>query len=118
MLQVSFGEQVLDIEIHDGPFYRDDLTGQFLDAKFVKESRKKELDFFETKGVWVKRAIGDARRRMGKPPISVRWERYRAKQPIAPCRQTDPAAGRVGRLRPHASSRVLAHDPLAREHRH
>ena len=53
--------------------FRDDLTGQILDSKLAKEARQKELDFFESKGVWVKKAMDEARRVTGKPPITVRW---------------------------------------------
>ena len=52
--------------------YRDDLIGQALDPRLVREARQKELDFFEAKGVWTKRAFGEARRWTGKPPITVR----------------------------------------------
>ena len=73
LLHVEFGSQLYTIEADNGPVFRDDLTGQVLDSKLVAEARKKELDFFEAKGVWVRRAIDEARRRTGKPPVSVRW---------------------------------------------
>lgn len=37
------------------------------------EARKKELDYFRSKGVWLFRPISEARRKMGRGPISVRW---------------------------------------------
>ena len=70
---VGYAGQVFEIEIDGSPIYRDDLTGQPLDPKLVREARQKELDFFEAKKVWQKRAFEEARRRTGKPPITVRW---------------------------------------------
>ena len=34
--------------------YRDDLTGQILDPELVHAARRKELEYFNAKGVWVK----------------------------------------------------------------
>ena len=45
-----------------GPVCKDDLTGQILDRVLVWAARKKELDFFEAKGVWAKRVMDEARR--------------------------------------------------------
>ena len=70
---VGYAGQVFEVEIDGSPIYRDDLTGQPLDPKLVREARQKELDFFEAKKVWQKRAFEEARRRTGKPPITVRW---------------------------------------------
>ncbi len=53
--------------------YRDDLTGQPLIDHFVLEARRQELAYFMSKGVWIKRPRGEAARRTGRPPISVRW---------------------------------------------
>ncbi len=53
--------------------HRDDVTGQVLRDDLVKEARLKELEYFNTKGVWRKRPKGDALRRTGRQPISVRW---------------------------------------------
>ena len=39
----------------------------------MNAARKKELDFFEPKGVWTKKGMDEERRRTGKPPITVRW---------------------------------------------
>ena len=63
---------VLNINMASSPF-RDDLTGQPLDEKLVREARQKELDYFESKGVWRKAPIAECRRNMGRSPISVRW---------------------------------------------
>ena len=42
--------------------YRDDLTGQVLDSKLVREARQKELDFFEAEEVWVKKRLEEAKK--------------------------------------------------------
>ena len=73
MLHLGVAEQIFGVEIDDETAYRDDLTGQVPDSRLVREARQKELDFFEAKGLWVKRATDEARRRNGKPPIPVRW---------------------------------------------
>ena len=39
----------------------------------VRGARAKELSFFHSKGVWVKRPQSMARSKTGRPPISVRW---------------------------------------------
>ena len=53
--------------------YRDDLTKQVLRDDLVHEARRKELDYFTSKGVWVKKPKAEARLRTGRGPISVRW---------------------------------------------
>ncbi len=53
--------------------YRDDLTGQLLKDELVHEARRKELEYFHTKGVWIKRPKGEAKMRTGRAAISVRW---------------------------------------------
>ena len=53
--------------------YKDDLTGQVLEDSLVREAWVKELTFFRSKGVWLKRPRGEARRKTGRPPISARW---------------------------------------------
>ncbi len=53
--------------------YRDDLTGQPLVDDLVAEARKKELQYFCAKGVWIKRPKAEARTVTGKSAISVRW---------------------------------------------
>ena len=70
---IGIGSDIYEVEIDGGPIYRDDLTGQVLDSKLVREARQKELDFFEAKKVWQRRPFEEARRRTGKPPITVRW---------------------------------------------
>ena len=51
----------------------DDLTGLPLRPELCIEARAKEIAYFKSKGVWEIRPISEARRRMGRPPISVRW---------------------------------------------
>ncbi len=53
--------------------FKDDITGQPLMDHLVLEARRQELAYFMSKGVWVKRPRGEAARRTGRPPISVRW---------------------------------------------
>ena len=73
VFQIECAGQILNIEVDGEKVFRDDLTGQILDPTLVREARKKELDFFEAKGVWIKKAIDEARRVTGKPPVTVRW---------------------------------------------
>ena len=65
--------QIFHIHIEREPIYRDDLTGQLLEPALVHAARAKELEYFESKKVWIKRPVEEARRLTGKPPISVRW---------------------------------------------
>ena len=64
---------IFHVRIANEPVYRDDLTGQLLPPELVRAARSKELEYFNAKKVWVKRAIGEARRVTGRPPITVRW---------------------------------------------
>ena len=36
--------------------YKDAITGQPLNTKLVEEARRKELEYFESKGVWYRLA--------------------------------------------------------------
>ena len=56
-----------------GEDFVDDLTGLPLPPDLCRAARKKELDYFESKGVWELRSVNEARKRMGRAPISVRW---------------------------------------------
>ena len=51
----------------------DDITGQPLDPELCRIARKKEIDYFQSKGVWDLRNLQEAWARTGRPPISVRW---------------------------------------------
>ena len=53
--------------------YMDDLTGLPLPEELCRAARKKEIDYFRSKGVWEIRPISEAKKRTGKNPISVRW---------------------------------------------
>ena len=53
--------------------YRVDLTKQVLRDDLVRDAREKELEYFCSKGVWVKRPKAEARAETGRGPISVRW---------------------------------------------
>ena len=53
--------------------YHDDITKQTLKDELVTEARRKELEFFTAKRVWVKRPKNDAVKHTGRRPISVRW---------------------------------------------
>ena len=53
--------------------FKDDISGQVLRDELVREARRVELDFFNKKGVWMKVPYEEARKRTGKPPITVRW---------------------------------------------
>ena len=63
---------VLNVRIEDDTVYRDDLTGQVLDATLVRAARAKEMEYFEAKVVWEVKDMGEARRVTGKPPVTVR----------------------------------------------
>ena len=44
-----------------------------LDSKLVAKARAEEMEYFKNKHVWDKKPIEEARKRMGKAPISVKW---------------------------------------------
>ena len=65
---------MVDAKRHRGPEnFRDAVTGHSLDPTLVREARRKELQYFESKGVWHKRQRSEAYKFTGKPPISVKW---------------------------------------------
>ena len=51
----------------------DEITGLPLNEALCRAARQKEIDYFNSKGVWEMRTINEARSRMGRAPISVRW---------------------------------------------
>ena len=53
--------------------YVDDLTGLPLPPELCRAARQKELDYFRSKGVWEIKNVNEARAKMGRRPISVRW---------------------------------------------
>ena len=48
-------------------------TGLPLDEGLGRAARETDIGYFESKGVWELRIIDEARMRMGRSPISVRW---------------------------------------------
>ena len=53
--------------------FKDAITGQPLIPELVKAARAKELEYFASKGVWHYRPRSEAMKKMGKPPITVKW---------------------------------------------
>ena len=53
--------------------FKDAITGQPLIPELVKAARAKELEYFASKGVWYYRPRSEAMKKMGKPPITVKW---------------------------------------------
>ena len=51
----------------------DDMSGQVLNDSLVAEARRKEREYFTSKGVWRKRLFSEAFAKTGRRPISVRW---------------------------------------------
>ena len=51
----------------------DDITKQPLDPELCRIARRKEIDYFKSKGVWEVRQIKEDWSKTGRPPISVRW---------------------------------------------
>ena len=62
---------------HSDPFlgerFVDDITGQPLDPELCRIARRKEIEYFQSKGVWDMRRVQEAWAKTGRPPISVRW---------------------------------------------
>ena len=48
-------------------------TGLALPPDLCQQARAEELRYFHDKGVWAIKRINECLRRIGKPPISVRW---------------------------------------------
>ena len=77
-----------------GDRYVDDITGLPLDKELCLAARKKEIEYFHSKGVWELRSVNEARARMGRSPISVRWvdeqgRRHQAKRQEQTCSPRD-----------------------------
>ena len=53
--------------------YVDDMTKQVLKDELVLTARQVELEYFNSKGVWLKVPRNQAREKTGRPPITVRW---------------------------------------------
>ena len=44
--------RVLNVQVENAQIFKDDPTGQLLDATLVAAARKKELEYFDGKNVW------------------------------------------------------------------
>jgi len=53
--------------------YKDDITKQPLLDDLIDAARAKELEYFGSNGVWIKKQTGEAFAKAGRQPISVRW---------------------------------------------
>ena len=69
---MTYRDQVFNVSIEGGPVFNDYLTGQVLDPQLVRAAWAKQLEHFEAKRVMRLKDIGEARRKTGKPPITVR----------------------------------------------
>ena len=49
------------------------FVGLPLPPDLCRAARQKELEYFKSEGVWELRSVNEARRRMGRSPICVRW---------------------------------------------
>ena len=61
VLPMGYSDPLFEVRIDNEPIFLDDLTGQILDPVLVKAAHKKELGFFEAKGVWFKNADDEGR---------------------------------------------------------
>jgi hypothetical protein len=68
-------EELLKVQIQPDEVeeYKDSVSGQVLNSTLVKEARRKEMEYFESMKVWVRRTGAESFRNMGKAPISVKW---------------------------------------------
>ena len=57
----------------DSDTYYDDITGELLDSKLVKEAIDEEMDTYNKHGVYRKVPIAESFEKTGKKPIKVRW---------------------------------------------
>ena len=57
---------ILKVQIEGDNMFLDDLTGQLLDPELVKAARNKEMEYFDSKDVWVLRPIDECRRVMAR----------------------------------------------------
>ena len=61
---------ILKVQVEGGKTFLNDWTGQLLDPELVKAARKKEMEYFDGKDVWVLRPIDECRRVTGKAPVT------------------------------------------------
>ena len=72
--QVQYGQnRDIVAAIHNRNAFVDDLTGLPLSSELCRAARQKEISYFRAKGVWELRPVSEARAKMGRRPISVRW---------------------------------------------
>ena len=122
ILHIGLNDHVFNVECDMDPVFKDDLTGQILDPVLVRAARKKELDFFEAKGVWVKRAMDEARRKTGKPPIAIRWVDVSKGDDVEPIVRSRLVARQIRQPGEEAifvpTPRVAENHCVSREYRH
>ena len=74
ILHVGMTSADVDKAVQNGEeVFKDDMTGQVLSPELVHAARRKELDYFASKGVWTKRTVAEAVKVSGKGPITVKW---------------------------------------------
>ncbi len=63
-------DRLLNVQVNNGgqEEYKDSASGQPLVAKLVHEARRKEMEYFESVKVWVRRNRSEAFKNMGKAP--------------------------------------------------
>ena len=67
---VEWNGHILKFYNDGGPFFHH-LTKQELPASLVKAARKKGLEYFESRLVWIKVLMQEALKISGRPPITV-----------------------------------------------
>ena len=53
--------------------FKDTITGQELNPVLVRAARKKEMDYFASKGVWALRPRSECLEKTGRRPVTVKW---------------------------------------------
>ena len=71
--QHEYGQTGVVTAVSNRDSFVDDLTGLPLPPELCRAVRQKEIAHFRAKGVWELRLVSDARAKMGRRPISVRW---------------------------------------------
>ena len=70
--EAKSAEKVFNLKNQDVT-YKDSVTGQPLEPNLVRAARKLEMEYFDSKDVWVRVARAEALARTGNAPITVRW---------------------------------------------
>ena len=63
---------ILKVQVGGDKTSREVAAGQLLDPELVKAARKKEMEYFDGRDVWVLRPTDECRRVTGKAPVTVR----------------------------------------------